>query len=212
MPAPPGHTVIPVTKDGLLILETLLGKKFTITPRGIFRLHLQLRHSDDIDNCDTGGFFLASYILNIYKTSIERLVNNVYHNNKNRFEFSVYDGDLYVRACQGHSGKILGKLIPEHIYNIYTSNENVFHRTTHDVLEKITSTDDSKNGLRPIGRQVHMATNDGLARDKDSYPVKIIINVSLARSLGITFYQASNGVILSYDKIPLNCLSYYFFL
>jgi RNA:NAD 2'-phosphotransferase (TPT1/KptA family) len=208
MPTPPGHTVIPVTKDGLLILETLLGIKFTISKRGISRLHLQLRHSDDIDNCDTGGFFPASYILRIYKTTIDRLVNNVYHNNKNRFEFSVYDGDLYVRACQGHSGKILEKLIPEHIYNVYTSDVDVFHRTTHAVLEKITSTDDSSNGLRPIGRQVHMATNDELSRNKDAYPIKININVSLARSMGVTFYHASNGVILSYNKIPLECLSY----
>lgn len=207
MPTPPGHTVIPVTKDGLLILETLLGTKFTISNRGISRLHLQLRHSDDIDNCDTGGFFPASHILYIYGTTIDRLVNNVYHNNKNRFEFSVYDGDLYVRACQGHSGKILEKLIPEHIYNIYTSDVDVFHRTTHAVLEKIISTDDN-NGLRPIGRQVHMAVDDMLLRNKDTYPVKININVSLARSMGVTFYQASNGVILSYNKIPLECLSY----
>ena len=206
MPTPPGHTLIPVTKDGLLILETLLKTKFKISNRGIFRLHLQLRHSDDINNCDTGGFFLASYILEVYKTTINRLVNNVYHNNKNRFEFSVCDGELYIRACQGHSGKILDKLIPEHIYNVYTSDVDVFHRTTQSVYEKITSTNESSNGLRPIGRQVHMATNDELSRNKDAYPIKINVNVSLARGMGVIFYQASNGVILSYNKIPLECL------
>ena len=119
---------------------------------------------------------------------------------------TICDDHLYIRACQGHSGKILDKLVPEHIYNIYPSDDNVFHRTTSVVSDSIFSSDNATNGLRPIGRQVHMATSEDLSRKSDKYPIKIIVNVKKARRVGVIFYQASNGVILSYNKIPKSCL------
>ena len=51
-----------------------------------------------------------------------------------------------------------------------------------------------------------MATNESLSRNSDKYPIKIIVNVNKARRNGVIFYKASNGVILSYDKIPKSCL------
>jgi RNA:NAD 2'-phosphotransferase (TPT1/KptA family) len=201
-----GITLIPVNEDGLRTVESILGREFTISKNGIYNLHKQLRHSNDVKNCDTGGFFLVDYILSTYKTTIDKLMNSVFHNNKNRFELAIRDNALYVRACQGHSGKILEKIVPEHIYNVYMSDEDVFHRTTPEVKELIFSPDESTNGLRPINRQVHMALTEDLARKDDKFPEKININVTKARDMGIVLYQASNGVVLSYDKIPVSCL------
>lgn len=206
MAVPSNHTLIPLNIMGVQILESMLDMKFTISNKTIFRLHLLLRHSDDVDNCDTGGFFRVSYVLSYFNTKLEKLVNTVYNNNKNRYQFSICDEHLYIRACQGHSGKILNKLVPEHIYDIYSSDDNVFHRTTSVVSDSIFSSDDATNGLRPIGRQVHMATREDLSRKSDKYPIKIIVNIKKARRLGVIFYQASNGVILSYNKIPKSCL------
>ena len=206
MAVPSNHTLIPLNIMGVQILESMLDMKFTISNKTIFRLHLLLRHSDEVDHCDTGGFFRASYVLNYFHTTLDKLVNTVYNNNKNRYQFSICDEHLYIRACQGHSGKILDKLVPEHIYDIYSSDDNVFHRTTSEVSDSIFSADDATNGLRPIGRQVHMALSDDLSRKSNTHPIKIIVNVKKARSLGVVFYQASNGVILSYSKIPTSCL------
>ena len=206
MPAPPGHTLIPVTPEGKKQLEILIGRPF-INCKTLNKLHLLLRHSNLVRNCDTGGFFRVSFVLTYFETNLDKLVNTVYNNNKNRYEFSICDEHLYVRACQGHSGDILKKIIPEHIYDEYTSDENVFHRTTSDVSDKIFSSDNATNGLRPIGRQVHMATSEELARKSDKFPIKIIVDVKMAREHGVVFWQASNGVIISYNKIPVICLS-----
>ena len=206
MAVPPNHTLIPLNIMGIQILESMLDMKFTISNKTIYRLHLLLRHGDDVDNCDTGGFFRVSYVLAYFHTTINKLINTVYNNNKNRYQFSICDEHLYIRACQGHSGKILGKLVPEHIYEDYSSDDNVFHRTTSDVSDKIFSSDNDTNGLRPIGRQVHMATSEELSRKSDEFPIKIIVNVKKARENGVKLWKAYNGVILSYDKIPKSCL------
>ena len=137
---------------GIQMLESMLDTKFVISNKTVYRLHLLLRHSDDVDNCDTCRFFRASYVLNHFKTTLETLINTVYNNNKNRYQFSIFEEHLYIRACQGHSGNILNKLVPEHIYNVYSSDNNVFHRTTGDVSDSIFSSDNDTNG-----RQVHMA-------------------------------------------------------
>lgn len=207
MTASPNYsTLIPINEDGIRTVESLLGRTFTITKKGIFGLHKTLRHNGDVNICDTGAFFPVDYILGVYNTTIDKLMNSVFHNNKNRFELAIRDDTLYVRACQGHSGKILEKIVPEHIYNVYTSDEDVFHRTTPEIKEMIFSQDESTNGLRPINRQVHMALTEDLARKDDKFPEKIIVNVTKVRDMGILLYQASNGVVLSYDKIPVSCL------
>lgn len=209
MPVPDNHTLIPITKSGLEMLEMFYGKKFTVSNKKNLRgLHLHLRHSNDIDNCDTGGLFPVNYIIGdtLFNTSIDKLVNTVYNNNKNRFQFSISNNELYIRANQGHSGAILEKIIPEHIYEIYTSDDNIFHRTTEDISNIIFSSNNEKNGLRVIGRLIHMANSEDLARSMDHYPVKIMVNVKKARRLGITFYRSSNNVFLSYANIPLSCL------
>jgi RNA:NAD 2'-phosphotransferase (TPT1/KptA family) len=206
MAVPSNHTLIPLNNMGIQILELMLDMKFTITNKTIYKLHLLLRHGDDVDNCDTGGFFRASYVLTNFHTTLDKLVNTVYNNNKNRYQFSICDEHLYIRACQGHSGKILDKLVPEHIYDIYSSDNNVFHRTTNSVSDSIFSPDNAINGLRPIRRQVHMAISEELSRKSNKFPIKIIVNVKKARRLKVVFFQASNGVILSYNKIPKSCL------
>ena len=206
MATSPGHILLPLNIMGIQMLESLLDIKITISNKTVFRLHLLLRHSDEVNHCDTGGFFRVSYVLKYFKTTIVKLINTVYNNNKNRYEFSINDGHLYIRACQGHSGKILDKLIPEHIYSDYTSDDNVFHRTSTNASDIIFSSDNDKNGLRPIGRQVHMTNKENLARRDDKFPIKIMINVKKARENGVVFWEASNGVILSYNKIPKSCL------
>ena len=70
----------------------------------------------------------------------------------------------------------------------------------------IFSSNNNKNGLRVIGRLIHMANDENLSRRIEDYPVKIMVNVKKARRLNITFYHSSNNVYLSYDNIPLSCL------
>ena len=160
MSVPPDHTLIPLNIMGIQILESMLDMKFTLSNKTIFNLHLLLRHSDDVDNCDTGGFFRVSYVLSEFNAKPWKLVNTVFNNNKNRYQFSIFSRASIYSCLSGHSGKILDKLIPEHIYSIYSSDNNVFHRTTSAISDIIFSSDNNSNGLRPIGRQVHMATNE----------------------------------------------------
>jgi len=206
MAVPHNHTLIPLNIIGIQMLESILNTKLVISNKTVRHLHLLLRHGDDADNCNTGGFFYVSYVISYFQTSIKKLVNTVYNNNKNRYQFSIFNKTLYIRACQGHSGKILNKLIPEHIYILYLSDNNVFHRTTNDISNSIFSLNNTINGLRPMGRQVHMTLDEKLSRNSDKYPIKIIINVKKAREKGIVFWKSLNNIVLSYDKIPKNCL------
>lgn len=206
MSSPPNHALVPLNETGLKMIETLFNVKFKISNKTLYKLHLLLRHSNEIENCNSGGFFKVSYVIKYMNTNLQMLVNTVYNNNKNRYQFSIFKNELYIRANQGHSGNILNNIIPEHIYTLYISNNNVFHRTAKDISNIIFSEDESVNGLRPIGRLVHMATSEELSRKANKFPIKIIIDVVKAKENGIIFWKAANDVILSYNSIPKSCL------
>lgn len=173
-----------------------------------------LRHDGPPEVFNSGGFVLVSVLLDKLKTTMEKVVFSLYaglfgpvKNDKHRFQFGVdTTGQLFIRASQGHSGTILARLNPVHIYSLYTSG-NVFHRTTYKAHKLIFSDDPSSNGLHPIGRPVHMAMEEDRSRKADKFPVKITVDVAKARAEGITFYLSANNVVLSYDTIPLSCLS-----
>ena len=84
---------------------------------------------------------------------------------------------------------------------------NVFHRTTPEANALIFSADPLSNGLRTIDRLVHMAMEEDRSRNADKFPIKITVDVANTRVKGITFYLSANNVVLSYDPIPLSCLS-----
>ena len=181
MAVPSNHTLIPLNIMGVQILESMLDMKFTISNKTIFRLHLLLRHSDEVDHCDTGGFFRASYVLAYFHTTLDKLINTVYNNNKNRYQFSICDDHLYIRACQGHSGKILDKLVPEHIYDIYSSDDNVFHRTTSEVSDRFSHRMMLPMDYAQLGdRYIWQLVRTSLVRVM-THPIKIIVNVKKAR-------------------------------
>ena len=69
------------------------------------------------------------------------------------------------------------------------------------------STTSEVGGLKPIARIVHMPFNLDKARNSNTNPVKIVVDIIKTRQFGITIYQAANDVVLSYSKIPLECLT-----
>lgn len=228
MSVPKGFTLISLDKYGFDIVKKILGidafpfesvpnQEFTqafIRKMSERRLSHFLRHGDRPEVFNSGGFVLVYVLLDLLKTTMEKVVFSLYaglfgpvKNDKHRFQFGVdTTGKLFIRASQGHSGAILAKLNPVHIYSLYTGG-NVFHRTTHEAHALIFSDDPSSNGLHPIGRLIHMAMEEDRSRKADKFPVKIIVDVAKASAEGITFYLSANNVVLSYDPIPLSCLS-----
>jgi RNA:NAD 2'-phosphotransferase (TPT1/KptA family) len=207
MLSPPDYKLLILNEQGINTLKKIFKlKKIDLLNSKIKSLHLLLRHSDDINNCDTGGFFPVDFVLKNLSINIDKLVSVVYFNDKNRYQFGILNKKLYVRATQGHSGLILKHLIPSHIFEIYTDNDNLYHRTKIDNCNFIFSNDENINGIRPINRQVHMAKNIKLLRNKEKYPIDIVINTKKVKENGIILYKAANDVVLSYDKIPKSCI------
>ena len=227
MSVPEKFTLISLDQDGFDIVKKILKiDAFSfeaVPPQDITQAFIRkmsvrklsfLRHGDRPDVFNSGGFVLVYVLLDLLKTPIEKVVFSLYaglfgtvKNDKHRFQFGVDATEqLFIRASQGHSGAILEKLNPAHIYSLYTGG-NVFHRTTPEAKALIFSADILSNGLRPIGRLVHMAMEEDRSRNADKFPVKITVDVAKARTQGITFYLSANNVVLSYDPIPLSCLS-----
>lgn len=126
---------------------------------------------------------------------VERVVNT---NDKKRFLLTQSEsGSWFIKANQGHSLAIENKDLKP-LLAVEEFPAQVIHGTNKQAYDLI-----QKSGLSRMNRtHIHMAK--GLPGDSNvisgmrkSSTVFIIINVEKALSEGITFFESTNGVILS---------------
>ena len=121
---------------------------------------------------------------------------------KQRFKLIRHeDGQLYIRANQGHSGKVADVIDPEKLLREVFYPEEipcVLHGTYSEFWEPIKS-----RGLSKMSRQmIHFARGlpgkdgviSGMRKTCDMF---IYIDARKAMAAGIRFFMSANGVILS---------------
>ena len=113
------------------------------------------------------------------------------------------DGNWWIRANQGHSVPtvqtecLLETIDPSSLYQM-----DVIHGTKKELWPIL-----SQQGLSKMNRRhVHLASGlDATSGIRPSSTLRIYIDTNAAMSLGIRFYQSSNGVILTEQDIPASC-------
>lgn len=154
---------------------------------------------------DSEARILVSDLLmqsNFAEVTLEQIKDIVESNDKKRFELDTINGNLMIRAVQGHS-KEFDNIIDE---------EKLLEEITEPLEKCIHGTDKSswtfiqKEGLKPISRMhIHFAISEtdddkvisGMRQDKK---VLIYVNMKKAMDDGIKFYMSKNKVILSKGK------------
>lgn len=146
----------------------------------------------------SGGYIKLSDLLanrdfrGIKEADIKRIVDN---NDKQRFSLDTLDGELMIRANQGHTiSAIQDDQLLERIY----SAPLCVHGTYMRYWESI-----HKNGLKRMARNhIHFAckeisSNQAISGMRSNVEVKIYIDFDLAVKEGIPFYLSKNNVILT---------------
>lgn len=143
---------------------------------------------------------------NMSKVSIDELIQVVDNNDKKRFEVQTVNGNLMIRAVQGHS-KIFNDVIDEEklLDEIIMPLEKCIHGTDSNAWEII-----KKDGLKPISRMnIHCAISEPeddqvISGMRTSAKVLIYIDMKKAMVDGIKFYvsillyfltKGQNGVL-----------------
>lgn len=155
---------------------------------------------------DAEGYVLLDDVMqvkDVKKFSVNDVISVVSSNGKERFKLITVDGNLYIRANQGHSKKV-GELISDEkmLKKIEKPLDICIHGTNEKAYEIIKT-----KGLSKMGRKhIHLATGLPSANVKSgirkSASVIIHINMKNAMQNGITFYMSDNGVVLTSDDIP----------
>eukprot|EP00658_Telonema_sp_P-2_P026746 TRINITY_DN20824_c0_g1_i3.p1 TRINITY_DN20824_c0_g1~~TRINITY_DN20824_c0_g1_i3.p1 ORF type:complete len:678 (+),score=98.68 TRINITY_DN20824_c0_g1_i3:150-2183(+) len=150
------------------------------------------------------GYVLVQDLLDILpENSVDDLVECVESNQKRRFQLCDKDGQLWIRATQGHSiSTVRSELLMERV----TDPAEVpvcLHGTYEESWELIR-----KSGLDRMGRN-HIQMAVGLPNDpsvtsgvRPNIEVLIYIDVAQALEAGIPFYRSENNVICSPGPIP----------
>jgi 2'-phosphotransferase len=136
---------------------------------------------------------------NMSKVSIDELMQVVDNNDKKRFEVQTVNGNLMIRAVQGHS-KTFNDIIDEEklLDEIIVPLEKCIHGTDSNAWEII-----KKDGLKPISRMhIHCAISEPedkqiISGMRTSAKVLIYIDMKKAMDDGIKFYLSKNKVILT---------------
>jgi RNA:NAD 2'-phosphotransferase (TPT1/KptA family) len=146
---------------------------------------------------DSDGYVKLENLLKISngkltKTETLEIVKNC---PKQRFSIKTHDDELYIRANQGHSKKI-GDLIEseELLTKLDTPIDGVFHGSYMKHLDSIKS-----SGLNRMSRKhIHLAKSiDAKSGKRNNCNLLVYVDMSEAMKDGITFYESSNGVILT---------------
>ena len=128
----------------------------------------------------------------IIKEEVIKIVDNC---PKQRFGTKMIDGEMYIRANQGHS-KSIGDLIESEnlLKKLDTPLDNVFHGTYYKNLELIKS-----SGLNRMSRKhIHFAKSlDAASGKRANCNLLVYVDMKKAMDDGIVFYESDNGVILS---------------
>jgi hypothetical protein len=126
-------------------------------------------------------------------------------------------GEHYVYCYQGHGDsyfKPSGPIDRDQIYKLLPDPcpFPIFHNTQLALAESIMNhglIKGTKQSAKKESRDIHMWSPEAekKGRINASNPVVIKINVAKARENGVIFRIAGNGVILSENDIPSDCLS-----
>lgn len=158
-------------------------------------LTYNLRHNLDHFNYDEEGFVNFTELsdfdkrLNISKQQLLEIVNG---DNKSRFKIKYVENDIFIRANQGHSVKIIDddKLLKK----IDSPIEGCFHGTYKNVIDKIKT-----EGLSRMTRKhIHISKSiDSKSGSRPNCNTRIFIDMEKALNDGYNFYESENGVILT---------------
>ena len=158
-------------------------------------LTYNLRHNLDNFNYDEEGFVNFSELSDFDKRlniSKEQLLDIVNKDNKSRFKIKFVENNIFIRANQGHSVKIIDddKLLKK----IASPIEGCFHGTYKNVIEKIKT-----EGLSRMTRKhIHISKSiDSKSGSRPNCNTRIFINMEKALNDGYNFYESDNGVILT---------------
>lgn len=153
-------------------------------------------------NIDSSGRILLSDLLSLKEfkgITVDKIKEVVKSNDKQRFSLDIVNGNLMIKANQGHS-KNLSSVMNENEYleEITTPLNKCIHGTNLNAWKTI-----KKEGLRNMNRMhIHCAISEpedgqvisGMRLDTK---VLIYIDMELAMKNGIKFYLSKNKVILT---------------
>ncbi|EPZ31823.1 Phosphotransferase KptA/Tpt1 domain-containing protein [Rozella allomycis CSF55] len=160
-----------------------------------------LRHAAKSEGIymDSKGYCKVSDILSHekFKEATEKTILNIVANDqKNRYSTENRDGELWIKANQGHSlevkdielEKVTAEDVPVALHGTYEKN-----------WESL-----KQNGLSRMKRQyIHLATGrfgEAISGVRKSCDLFIYIDISRASEDGIEFFRSPNGVILTQGK------------
>jgi putative RNA 2'-phosphotransferase len=132
----------------------------------------------------------------LHRADLEELVRT---NSKQRLQLRREK----IRACQGHSaGTPVEQVALEESWELWTSDESVWHGTSRVALESIGAV-----GLTPQKRtHVHMTESKNSTVAKRAHvEVTLEIDPRRLRSLGTGIYRAPNGILLA-RCVPATCM------
>jgi len=159
---------------------------------------------------DANGYIRVSEMLalNEFKNvTAETVARVVASNGKQRFCIEDRDGELYIRANQGHSGKVAERISDDSMMKDVdlVSTPVAYHGTGKDAYEIIL-----REGLKKMGRK-HVHLSKTYKKDNKANNIsgirgnaQVILEVDLVRATkeGIKFWESANGVILTEQTIP----------
>lgn len=153
-------------------------------------------------NMDSSGRILLKDLLNtremkklnVTESIIKHIVDT---NDKKRFSLEIIDGNLYIKANQGHSERFSNIIEDEKLLTKITIPCKAVHGTNRESYQKIKI-----SGLKPMGRMhVHFASENGVSGIRKYSNVLIEIDMKKAMEDGIDFFRSDNGVILTKTTI-----------
>jgi 2'-phosphotransferase len=151
---------------------------------------------------DSEGYVALSDIkqcvANLKNITEEQVLEIVKVDNKGRLGTKTVNGQLYIRANQGHS-KASGALINDgdSLTRILEPIDGVFHATYKNLYISI-----SKEGLNRMSRKhIHIAKSlTSKAGKRGKCDLLVYVDMRACIDDGIIFYESDNGVILTEGK------------
>lgn len=170
--------------------EVRLSKKLSyILRHGAEKLNVPITSSGYIKVCD---LLALRDFKGISEADIKRIVEN---NDKQRFSLDTIDGELMIRASQGHT---MSSVQDDELLKRVYSAPLCIHGTYLRYWDSIY-----KNGLNRMKRNhIHFAceeinSDQVISGMRTNVEIKIYLDFDLAIKDGIPFYMSKNNVILS---------------
>lgn len=162
-----------------------------------------LRHDPRGMKMDQEGWVSIGELLPLIKTDKDTLDMIVFSDDKKRYSYRYFDGELKIRANQGHSIDFVNIKFSEIVPPTF-----LFHGTSPKFIDSIMI-----NGLDKMTRRyVHLSTNKigafevGQRHAKTLRPIVLKIESSKMYEDGYKFYLSENKVWLT-DFVPAKYIS-----